>query len=184
MSWTIFPNSTETFFALISGAIFGFLIRKATLSRFNTMVSQLLLKDFTVLKVLLSAVLTAGIGLYLQGKIAIKPTLNISSMPILLTAFGGSLFGIGLAITGYTPGTMVAAIAEGSKDAITGFFGMIVGTFIFNGMYPFFSQLMMAQDIGYKKTMYQYFETSELILLVVLCLALFAIAKSSRRKTR
>lgn len=60
--------------------------------------------------------------------------------PVLLggVLIGGILFGIGLAIFGYCPGTGVAACGEGRKDAMVGVAGMLGGAGIFVGMYPVF----------------------------------------------
>jgi hypothetical protein len=182
MNWTLFPSFQETLLALLVGFVFGFLLRKSTLSRFDTMIGQLLLRDFTVLKVVLAAVITASIGFFLQAKFVQKPTLNLSSMPLMMTGFGGALFGIGLAITGYTPGTMIAAIGEGTKEAITGFFGMIIGSFLFNHFYPCFMKNMSAVDGAKQKTMHGYFGFSEWMVIVSLIAILFVISLVSRKK--
>ncbi|NGX53197.1 MAG: hypothetical protein KR126chlam5_01510, partial [Candidatus Anoxychlamydiales bacterium] len=58
----------ESFTKLISGALggfaFGFLLRKAHVTRFNVIVKQLLLKDFTVMKVIFTAIIVGAVGIY------------------------------------------------------------------------------------------------------------------------
>ena len=49
---------------------------------------------------------------------------------------GGILFGIGIAVFGYCPGTSVAASGEGRRDAMVGVAGMLFGAGVFVALYP------------------------------------------------
>lgn len=50
---------------------------------------------------------------------------------------GGVIFGIGFAILGYCPGTVLGAVGQGSLDAlIPAFLGLILGSAIFASFYP------------------------------------------------
>ncbi len=168
--------------ALISGALFGFLIKKGGISRFDTIVRQLLLKDFTLLKIILSAALTAAIALYLQDWISIRPQPLLSSMPVQMAALGGGVFGVGLAIIGYTPSTVVAAIGEGKKEAVFGFLGMVVGSILFSFIYPIFRKSQLAFDSTCQKTVHQFFGMAELISIMGLLLLLFGVYRYSKKK--
>lgn len=44
---------------------------------------------------------------------------------------GGLLFGTGLGLLGYCPGTGAAAFGEGNYDAIAGIAGLMVGSYIY-----------------------------------------------------
>jgi uncharacterized membrane protein YedE/YeeE len=57
---------------------------------------------------------------------------------------GAILFGSGLAVLGYCPGTSVAAAGEGHPDALAGVAGMIAGAFTFVVGFPTFSGLQKA----------------------------------------
>lgn len=48
----------------VFGIIFGFLLHKGGVTKFDVIVGQLLLTDFTVLKIMLSAVVTGMIGIF------------------------------------------------------------------------------------------------------------------------
>ncbi len=50
--------------ALLCGAVFGFLLQKGGVTDYDVIIGQLLLKDFTVVKVMLSAVITGSLGIY------------------------------------------------------------------------------------------------------------------------
>ena len=49
---------------LAFGILFGFLLQKGGATKYDVIVGQLLLTDFTVLKIMLSAVLIGMIGIY------------------------------------------------------------------------------------------------------------------------
>lgn len=48
---------------LLFGIVFGFLLQKGGVTSYNVIIAQLLLTDFTVMKVMLSAVIVGMIGL-------------------------------------------------------------------------------------------------------------------------
>jgi len=118
----------------VAGFIFGFLLQRGRLAKFNTIVNQLLLQDFTVFKVLLTAVLVGGFGVYTMfflGMIGlgIGPTILVGNI------IGGLIFGVGMAILGYCPGTCIAACGSGSRDALWGILGMFLGGAIYAEAY-------------------------------------------------
>ncbi len=57
------------FFGLGFGILFGFLLHKGGATKYDVIVGQLLLTDFTVLKIMLSAVATGMIGVYFMKSI-------------------------------------------------------------------------------------------------------------------
>jgi uncharacterized protein len=110
-----------------TGFVFGFLLQKGGVTRFNVIVGQFLLKDFTVLKIMLTAILIGSIGLYGMKDLGVEFNLHIKTTAIFGNALGGLIFGVGMATLGYCPGTAVAALGEGSRHAIAGVLGMVVG---------------------------------------------------------
>ena len=124
------------FFGLGFGILFGFLLHKGGATKYNVIVGQLLLTDFTVLKIMLSAVATGMIGIYFMKSLGwIK--LSLKSGSVGMNVIGGLIFGVGFAVLGYCPGTIAGAIGNGYLDAITGgLAGIVLGTWIFALMYP------------------------------------------------
>ena len=124
------------FFGLGFGIIFGFLLHKGGATKYDVIVGQLLLTDYTVLKIMLSAIVTGMIGVYFmksQGWIK----LSIKSGSVGKNVLGGLIFGVGFAVLGYCPGTIAGAIGNGYLDAITGgAAGIVLGTWLFAVMYP------------------------------------------------
>ncbi|PKL85859.1 MAG: YeeE/YedE family protein [Ignavibacteriae bacterium HGW-Ignavibacteriae-1] len=124
------------FFGLGFGIIFGFLLHKGGATKYDVIVGQLLLIDFTVLKIMLAAVLTGMIGIYFMKSMGwIK--LSVKSGSVGQNVLGALIFGVGFAVLGYCPGTIAGAIGNGYLDALVGgLAGIILGTWIFAVMYP------------------------------------------------
>lgn len=124
------------FYGLGFGIVFGFLLHKGGATKYDVIVGQLLLTDFTVLKIMLSAVVAGMIGVYFMKSMGwIK--LSIKKGSVGMNVIGGLIFGVGFAVLGYCPGTIAGAIGNGYLDAITGgLAGIILGTWIFAVLYP------------------------------------------------
>ena len=124
------------FWGLIFGIIFGFLLQKGGVTKYDVIINQLLLKDFTVLKVMLSAVVIGMIGLYCMqslGWIKLRPKTGSWGK----NAIGGLIFGAGFALLGYCPGTIAGAIGNGYLDAVTaGLVGIVLGSGLLATVYP------------------------------------------------
>lgn len=116
--------------AVIFGALFGALLQRGRVTDYNVIVNQFRFKDFTVLKVMLTAILVGGVGvLILHG--AGLAQYHIKSADLLAVALGAAIFGVGMVLYGYCPGTGVAAVGEGSLHALVGFVGMLVGGILY-----------------------------------------------------
>jgi hypothetical protein len=124
------------FFGLGFGILFGFLLHKGGATKYDVIVGQLLLTDFTVLKIMLSAVVTGMIGIYFMKSLGwIKLSLKDGSVG--MNVIGALIFGVGFAVLGYCPGTIAGAVGNGYLDAIVGgLAGIVLGTWIFAVMYP------------------------------------------------
>lgn len=119
---------------LIAGAMFGlafgFLLQKGGVGKFHVLIGQLLLQDFTVAKVMLTAIVVGMIGVFTLHHFA-KVNLHIKPTRIGSNIIGGLLFGAGFALMGYCPGTAAAALGQGSWDALFGMAGLIAGSWMF-----------------------------------------------------
>ncbi len=136
METMLFAPCTTLLSGITVGFAFGFLLRKAYVTRFDTIVNQLLLRDFTVMKVILTAIAFGSIGMYALNTFAPEHVFMISSTTLLSAAVGGALFGIGMATMGYCPGTGIGALADGARDMWFGMLGMIVGAALYAELFP------------------------------------------------
>ncbi len=118
------------------GILFGFLLQKGGVTKYDVILGQLLLEDFTVIKIMLSAVVTGMIGIHLMKSLG-WIQLNPKSGSCGKNAIGGLIFGLGFAVLGYCPGTIAAAVGNGYLDALAGgLIGIIVGSGLFAALYP------------------------------------------------
>ncbi len=140
--------STAQILGLITGVAFGFLLQKGRVLRFDKQIGAMLLKDMTILKFMLSAILVGMIGIIALSSMGVIK-LGHKSMNVGAVLIGGALFGGGWAIMGFCPGTSVGALGEGRWHAIFAIAGMIVGAAIYAELYPFFKSTVLAwADIG------------------------------------
>lgn len=131
---------------VLAGLIFGFLLQKGRVARFDVIVGQLLLRDFTIIKIMLSAIVVGSIGVYAMLDTGLIAGLSIKSVSLEHVMIGGGLFGIGMACLGYCPGTALAAAGAGAKDAWWGILGMLVGSAFFAEAYPLIEQFIPRGD--------------------------------------
>lgn len=127
---------------LLSGLVFGFLLQKGGLTEYDVILGQLLLTDFTVVKVMLSAILVGMIGVFVMRWMGLV-RLQIKPGSIGSTVLGGIIFGVGFAILGYCPGTAAAAFGAGAVDALVGMVGIVIGAGIFARHYPVLDRLIL-----------------------------------------
>ena len=118
---------------VLFGLAFGFLLQKGGVGKFNVLIGQLLLQDFTVAKVMLTAIVVGMIGVFTLLHFG-KVNLHIKPTRIGANVIGGLLFGAGFALLGYCPGTVAAALGQGSWDALFGMAGLVAGSWIFAGL--------------------------------------------------
>lgn len=114
----------------LSGLVFGFLLQKGGVGKFNVLIGQLLLQDWTVAKIMLTAIVVGMIGVFPLHHFA-KVNLHIKPTRIGANIIGGLMFGAGFALMGYCPGTAAAALGQGSWDALFGMAGLIAGSWMF-----------------------------------------------------
>lgn len=108
------------------GILFGVLLHRGGVANYNVIVNQFRFKDFTVLKIMFTAIIVGGIGVLLL-KTTGHAQYHIKPANMLGVSIGAALFGVGMVLYGYCPGTGVAAMATGSIHAMIGFAGMLVG---------------------------------------------------------
>ncbi|MFO0833627.1 MAG: YeeE/YedE thiosulfate transporter family protein [Phycisphaerales bacterium] len=124
----------------VTGFVFGFLLQKGGVTRYNVIVNQFRFRDFTVLKTMLTAIVVGSIGIYAMLQMGLIKGLSVKPAELAMNAGGGVIFGVGMVLLGYCPGTALAAIGQGSRDAIVGVLGGLVGAAIYAEAYPAISR--------------------------------------------
>ncbi len=158
---------------LLTGIIFGVLLQKGRVAKFHVIVGQFLFRDWTVVKIMGTAVVVGSVGIY-----ALLPSeavsLHIKPLVWVGVVGGGICFGVGMAIFGYCPGTGVAACGEGRRDAMVGVLGMLLGAGLYVSSYPQLSGLLQSGGDAGRVTLPESTDTSPWLWIVGLCLLAIA----------
>lgn len=122
---------------LLSGLTFGYVLENAGFASPKKLTAQLRLSDWSVFKVMFTAIIVAAIGLYGASE---NGLLRANGVFVPTTFFwatlsGGMLIGAGMAVGGYCPGTSVAGLASGRLDGLFFMIGMVLGTGIFAAVF-------------------------------------------------
>ncbi len=141
----------QLFFGFLTGIAFGFLLQKGGTTKYDVILGQLRLQDFTVLKIMLAAVIVTMMGvslLYPKGLIK----LHIKPGSVKNSIIGGLIFGIGFATLGYCPGTLAGAVGNGYVDGLLGgVVGIIIGSGLFASMYSVLKRNNILSEDGYSE---------------------------------
>lgn len=140
--------STDLWLGLATGVLFGFFLQKGRVLRFDKQVGAMLLKDMTIFKFMLSAILVGMVGLALLSHAGI---IAMSHKPMNLGAvlLGGVLFGVGWAVMGFCPGTSIGAVGEGRWHAVFAIVGMVLGAALYAELFPFLKSTVLTwKDFG------------------------------------
>lgn len=131
-----FASPQTLLLGALTGLVFGFLLQKGGVTRYNVIVNQFRFKDFTVLKTMLTAIVVGAIGIYAMLQLGMLKGLSVKGAELAMNAGGGLIFGVGMVLLGYCPGTALAAVGQGSRDALVGIVGALVGAAVYAEAYP------------------------------------------------
>jgi uncharacterized membrane protein YedE/YeeE len=122
---------------LVLGLGFGFLLHKAGLTHYARIVNVYRLRDMTVIRFMLAALLAGAIAIQAAVDLGLAAAVPVPSTFVIADLVGGIVFGIGMATAGYCPGTIVAEAGEGRLDAwIAGLPGLLAGAIVFGLLQP------------------------------------------------
>ncbi len=136
--------------SLAIGIAFGFFLERAGFGSSRKLSGVFYFRDMAVIKVMFSAVITAALGLsfcLVMGWINLD---NVYLIPTVYGAYivGGLLFGIGFVMGGWCPGTAAVGLAGGKLDALVFLVGALIGSILFNELFPMVRGLYQAGDRG------------------------------------
>ncbi len=117
------------------GFLFGLFLQYAKVNTYNSISGMAVLKDFTVAKTIATAIGIGAIGLSIAIGLGYA---DFHIKPFLAGAviIGGLLFGIGMAILGYCPGTLPVSLGQGSVDALIGILGGLAASIVYTVLSP------------------------------------------------
>jgi uncharacterized membrane protein YedE/YeeE len=136
--------------AVVFGFFFGLSLERGGLGNPHKLTGVFYLRDFTVPKVMFTAMVVASLGLSLLGDLRL---LDMERVWIVPTFFwpqisGGALFGVGFVVSGYCPGTAMAGFATGRLDALITIVGAGVGSLLFAVLFPGLEGFYLSSNMG------------------------------------
>lgn len=152
-----------TFEILFLGFLFGAILRYAKLNKFNVISGLATLEDFSVAK---SLFLSIGIGAILLNIAISLGFADYHIKPFIFggLTLGGLIFGSGMAILGYCPGTMFISAGEGSIDAVIGIIGGLFGGLVFTLILPFIKGIL---GVSMGDLSLNYYISSKLVFFII-----------------
>ncbi|MDR2401025.1 MAG: YeeE/YedE family protein, partial [Deferribacteraceae bacterium] len=135
-----------TFIISVSvGFLFGFALQKAGLGHYDRIINQFRFRDNFMMQFMLSSISVGGVIYFAftdVGFAARLQTAYLHNTYIFGNLLGGAIFGVGMAIAGTCPGTILAGIGQGNLDYLcAGLLGFIAGALIYGINFPFFLSL-------------------------------------------
>ncbi|MDH3902722.1 MAG: YeeE/YedE family protein [Xanthomonadales bacterium] len=132
---------------LAIGAAIGAVMQLGGASSYRKILGSLLLKDMTIIKLILMTIAVTTVGIYALDLIDMA-NMDIKPTYVLGIVIAGLIFGVGFAISGYCPGTCVLASAEGKTDAMFTLLGGLIGAALYAVVYPLLAPLINISNFG------------------------------------
>ena len=127
------------------GIVFGFALEKSRVFEPGVIVGQMQLRNFIMLKVFLTAVATGAVVLAVLngfGYVKLQP----KAAAYAADAVGGLLLGAGISLSGACPGTTLAQIGAGYRDALFTLVGGLFGAVAFSYAQPMLAKTFLVQS--------------------------------------
>ncbi|MBS0533135.1 MAG: YeeE/YedE family protein [Proteobacteria bacterium] len=139
--------TSAIFIGIAMGVVFGFALEKSRVFEPGIIVGQMQMRNFIMLKVFLTAVATGAVVLAaLNGfgvvKLAPKAAMYYADV------VGGLILGAGIALAGACPGTTLAQIGAGYRDALFTLVGGLAGAVTYSYAEPTLSKTVLGQSSG------------------------------------
>jgi hypothetical protein len=134
--------------AILLGFGFGFVLERAGFGSGCKLTAQFRLTDWSVFKVMFTAIVFAAIGMYVLELAGVMDAeaVYVPAPYLWALAVGGAAIGAGFAIGGYCPGTSAVGLMTGRIDALVFLIGILLGTFVFAELFPVLDQLTTAGE--------------------------------------
>jgi hypothetical protein len=126
------------------GIVFGFALEKSRVFEPGIIVGQMQMRNFIMLKVFLTAVATGAVVLAVLngfGYVKLAPKAALYAADIV----GGLLLGVGITLAGACPGTTLAQVGAGYRDALFTLLGGLFGAVAYAYAQPALSNTFLGQ---------------------------------------
>lgn len=173
---------------LAIGIAFGWFLERGGLGNARKLAGQFYLTDFTVLKVMFSAIVTAMLGVFALDAAGVLDAsrVQVPETFVLPQTLGGVVFGAGFAIAGLCPGTSCVAGASGRIDGLAAIAGLLAGVLLFAEAWPLVGGLYDATPMGTYRlpTLLGLGEAASIAVVCLTAAVLFAASEWFERRNQ
>jgi len=136
--------------AALIGVSFGFWLERAGFGSSRKLTAIFYLRDFAVLQVMFTAIVTAALSLAVLATLGAVDVSAVYRMDTVLLpqVVGGLLFGVGFVMGGWCPGTAVVGLVSGKLDALSFLLGALAGSLAFAAAFPLLAGFQQAGACG------------------------------------
>lgn len=132
------------------GVSFGWTLERAGLGDPPKLAGQFFLRDFTVLKVMMTALVTAMLGAFWLNRLGLidLSKVYVPETFLLPQLVGGLVFGLGFVLSGLCPGTSCVAMASGRSEGVATVLGLLGGMVVMGLAFPSLESFYGATPLG------------------------------------
>lgn len=171
-------NDAGAMSGLVCGVLFGYVLENAGFGSPCKLTAQFSMRDWSVFKVMFTAIVVAATGMYLLEVAGLldSEAVFVPTSLVMASAIGGLLVGSGFAIGGYCPGTSVVGFVSGRLDAFVFIVGLLLGTWVFAGLYgPAIESVMAMWEVETGDTFMDAYDIPQVAMLGILFAALIGV---------
>lgn len=178
-------GNLNLFYALFIGLMFGFIIERAGFGRSTNIAPIFYFRNLKVSQMMISAILTTSTWIIIASYNGIIDYNQIFIPTTYLWPYvaGGILFGIGMAMSGWCPGTAIVGLATGKLDAAVFLLGVVAGMYLYIDYFDYIIDFANSGNMG-KYTIHQALGgniyTTSYIVTVVLGIGLMVFMRTMK----
>lgn len=136
--------------ALVAGLAFGYILISVGMGNSRKISAVFYGEDWSVMKIMFTAVITTMLltyTAYYAGLLDVN-LLQMANVNMTALIVGGAIFGVGMAIGGYCPGTSIAAVVTRKLDAVIFIGGFLAGVWLYAVLYPWTASHLFSENLG------------------------------------
>lgn len=176
----------SVFEPLAVGILFGMLLNRAGLTRYERIVGVYRFTDLTVLKFLLTAIVVGAAAIQAALSLGLVASVPTPGLHLGADLVGGALFGVGMATAGFCPGTIIAGAGRGQLDYLVGGgCGLLTGALVYGWSYSAFMPRLLRVGAGGAVTVAGILGASPWLVVILLAelalLGFYAIERGARQ---
>jgi len=160
----------------VIGLAFGFWLERAGFSSSRRLTGVFYGRDFAVIQVMFSAIVTALLGLRGLVVLGLVDPATVYQMETFVgpQVVGGLIFGVGFVMGGWCPGTALVGLASGKGDALVFLGGAALGSLAYAVAWPSLASFSTVGACGVCTLPERFGLSTGVTALLVVGVALFA----------